>query len=923
MSGALATVSGSLRTLATAVQNVVDTDRANCLFYRGCPGNVGFGVYDNSGLSTQGSAYNFGNTAVNLTRMVGQPFANDSGNANYSCWAQAMLPAAISNLNTNKNYTVYQYVTWKNGQLNSYPAENWNTSYACPSNSFDPRTRPWYVTAVTPPMNIIIVLSTRDCASGCFAKNKAAALAVLTRCGFWNFVGVVAYDEVVIGQIPLDRATTSYLQAATSFVNSLNVSAATTSGVGVAMKAANTMLSATTTGGDPVVIWISDGTNDDANINPVTAIQLNGINPHVFPVLIGYSANTTLALPRQFACFTNSVFITLTGTMTVSQAIDNVFAAIASGINSNVIRPSEPYIDEASGLNTVSLGLVLYQNNEEDLAIPVGAVTIDVTTAFLTNYGAISQDNLVAYLLSTQVYTAISIPAAVIAKVTDDDNVCTPLVSSINYTSPQWLMLFGLWVAVSVLGMIIVALLAALLPCCTRTSCCNSYSREKAKACFRRLVLLHLVVTLPFVVLALGVGWGFVWPQYVVNQTFKQATMRVVAQTDNPFRCCDTVNCLCQEAGAYPTCSSLLASLTAGPCNIGYYCCARYCYSCNCRTTCSRRLLGEEEAEDNVSYLSDYLYDFNAQEADAKARYGVDQLHRMPGEDSSPEQNSFLEEVVGAPKLAERRVSSSRSCRTTCSTCCYCTSSVNYRRCDVVCGTCYNPAVTFTYYNELTAKQVNVSRSTTCSRDNYACVTAYYATWPAIGNTFTGFYNPLNPNDVTLDVSINQVAFGFVVFFLVMTIAVMVLSIIWTCRHCKSASAPSPPAPTADTEMKPPDTWSQSQAEVEKAEAAKVVAQVVTPAQYYAPAPVQQDPTYGQQYPPAGYPPQQQQYPPQYPPAYPAATVHYPPPSAQYPDAQGAQYPPDPILAAQQGPPPPFPMGVDPILAAQAPPPEY
>eukprot|EP00698_Gefionella_okellyi_P022042 TRINITY_DN724_c0_g1_i1.p1 TRINITY_DN724_c0_g1~~TRINITY_DN724_c0_g1_i1.p1 ORF type:complete len:910 (+),score=155.92 TRINITY_DN724_c0_g1_i1:238-2730(+) len=755
-----------------------------CLFYRGCPQNTGFGVYDDSGLDVAGSEYNFGSTLVNLTRMVHQPFANSSGSANYSCWAQAMLPAARTNLLNNKNYTAYQYVTWNNGQLDSFPAENWTNSYGCPSQSFDPRIRPWYVTAMTPPMNIILAISTKDCADGCLALNKQAAIAVLQRCGFWNFIGVIAYDVALQAQLPLMRATSSTVQSAIAFVNSLNASSSSGSSVSAAMKAANSLLTGSSTGGDPVVFWISDGSNNDASTSdPVAAIQQNTLSPHVFSVLIGKTANTTLALPRRFACRTNSVYVTVGGAVTVASAVETVFAAISTGITSDIVRPSEPYVDEASGLNTVSLGLVLNQNGPDDIPIAVGVITIDVTTAYLTNYGAITEDNLVSFLLSTQVFTSITIPSTVITAVTDDTDVCVALPTTSSYTDPTWVTLFGLWVAISVLVVIAGAVIGILGWFIGR-----GVSSVKG---LMPLLLLATVGVVLFGLLAMAIGWSTVWPQYVQASTYKQATMRMVGYSANPYRCCDIENCVCAEATSFPTCTSLLATLTAGTCSNGYYCCTRSCYSCNCRLTCYRRRLldtGEEvddmefaDTEESGAATSDA--DFALHQSQVRALYGAEQLLLpVAPQNISLAQREYVESMTGAPRLSSKR---RQVCSTICSTCCICTSSVSKRRCDVACGTCYSPVVTFGYFNQLTAQSYNVSRSSSCSRDNTACVSAYYATWPAIGNTFTAYYSPNNPYDVVLTAEVNMVAFGFTVAFLALTLLALCCIIYIVCiRVC-------------------------------------------------------------------------------------------------------------------------------------------
>eukprot|EP00698_Gefionella_okellyi_P023770 TRINITY_DN8213_c0_g1_i1.p1 TRINITY_DN8213_c0_g1~~TRINITY_DN8213_c0_g1_i1.p1 ORF type:complete len:1002 (-),score=220.64 TRINITY_DN8213_c0_g1_i1:108-3092(-) len=808
MSAALLNVSSSLRTLQSSVQSVVDTPMTTCTFYRGCPQNTGFGTYDPTGLAPAGPNYLFGNTSVNLSRMVHQPYASNAGSANYSCWSQTMLPSAIANLQAHSNFTMFQYVTWINGQLDSYPAENWTASYGCPSNSFDPRTRSWYVTAMTPPMNILIVISTKDCASGCLANAKAAALAVLARCGFWNYVGIVAYDLVVSQMLPLGRATTSYIAQAQAFVQALTPTAAGTVNVGMAMQQANGMLAGNSQQGDPVVIWLSNGSNDDQSVDPIAAIQQNSILPHVFSVLIG--TNTTNVLARRFACVTNAAYVSLSAAVTPAAAIDTVFGAVSAGIVSSVIRPSEPYIDDASGVNTVSLGLVLYQTGLDSLRVPVGVVSIDVLTSFLTNNGNITQDELVSFLLSSQVYTTIAIPSTVVNAVSNEVDVCSKVDPSgpTNYT-PLTIQLFGVWVAVSVV--------------CTLIMMISVGCRAKASHGKRRTVGTLIAVFIGMLmVVSMSVAWAVTWPQYVRNVTFKSAAMTTVAHQDNPYRCCDIVNCICQEAYMYPSCLQLQATLTAGPCNVGYYCCSRICYSCNCYTRCSRRLLTDQASGEEQTPV-----DYTQGNVDADGFALDDEVYPYaPGNMSSLHQR-YTEEMTGDYGLHELAATqpqqqplqqqpqqqsmvvraSHTTCRTICSTCCNCVYSVSFRRCDVTCGTCFNPVVTFEYFNKGLNQYVNVSRSSSCSRNDYACVLLYYSGYANIGQSVAGFYNPNNPQDIAFDVHIDMVAFGFVASFAGLSVLLFLVYTI-RCRCERSYSYEPDKAPlTSDVQQGPVPTY--------------------------------------------------------------------------------------------------------------------
>jgi len=174
------------------------------------------------------------------------------------------------------------------------------------------------------------------------------------------------------------------------------------------------------------------------------------------------------------------------------------------------------------------------------------------------------------------------------------------------------------------------------------------------------------------------------WPELVRYHNWKEAVMTVEAKEENPYRCCDIVNCECANTNA-ASCSSMKASLVEGTCGNGYYCCHRVYYECNCYTT--------------TCGSGDYRY----------------------------------------------------SCRR-CSTCSRCTSDVNNRKCEVVCGTCYTPTVTVHYSidgnNDGYDSLIQADFSDSCGRDDSSCAQNFLNEYPSIGGTFSAYYNPAKPSEI-------------------------------------------------------------------------------------------------------------------------------------------------------------------------------
>ena len=102
------------------------------------------------------------------------------------------------------------------------------------------------------------------------------------------------------------------------------------------------------------------------------------------------------------------------------------------------------------------------------------------------------------------------------------------------------------------------------------------------------------------------------------------------------------------------------------------------------------------------------------------------------------------------------------SCSTYRSVCCYCSRDVRNRHCQVVCGTCYMPTVTISYYwreNRLTSNFV-----TLCSRGSYGCSNEFFNAIGPIGSKHKGYLNPENPRDIRRS---NQYRMDFFATFLV------------------------------------------------------------------------------------------------------------------------------------------------------------
>ena len=105
--------------------------------------------------------------------------------------------------------------------------------------------------------------------------------------------------------------------------------------------------------------------------------------------------------------------------------------------------------------------------------------------------------------------------------------------------------------------------------------------------------------------------------------------------------------------------------------------------------------------------------------------------------------------------------------------------------CLVECGICYNPTVTLSYYNALLKETIYVLRGSRCLRDNYDCVTYFYDQFANVGDVWTGYYDPKNPQNIKWDISVNAGIFATTCLFGSLTVILITMFSIIACNLSK------------------------------------------------------------------------------------------------------------------------------------------
>jgi len=110
------------------------------------------------------------------------------------------------------------------------------------------------------------------------------------------------------------------------------------------------------------------------------------------------------------------------------------------------------------------------------------------------------------------------------------------------------------------------------------------------------------------------------------------------------------------------------------------------------------------------------------------------------------------------------------------STCSYCGSSVSNRKCEVKCGTCYSPTVTVSFTVDDTL--VNSAFSDSCERDDLSCADDFLDSYPDIGGTIKGYYDPTEPDSVSESVNYTDESLGSVIPPIIIIVAFVVTQVV-------------------------------------------------------------------------------------------------------------------------------------------------
>jgi hypothetical protein len=567
---------------------------STCKYYDVCDSNDMGPVVLNNHSTAFPEGFWVNTSLVGAKIVKGSTPANDINNI---CFGTKLAPVWDSYLqNDIHDALTWQYLGTGLGSFIYHPLGNYTAG--CPG-TYDPRKRPWYVSAVTGPMNLYIMIDNSNSAGVGTRVQRAVdiALGILDALSLWSFFNIGVYSSSTrMWSTTLVRASSGNVEAGREFLRSLKP--ANSSFVGVEDSLVNlfaNLESSTASSASSqchnVIVYLGGTKNDFAYTDINTVVEKNrprNSKTVVFSYVLNfYDVAAITPVYRDMACLNEGLYVVLTSQSSdaISDVIRSFTAYFGSAVNNNKVRFSEIYTDNL-GLGDILTGVKsVYTTAQKDANSPevpvlAGVYGADLLVSKLNDGGGISHDAIHAFLSSSQECPQLQASEDVLDYLRGDGSGCLALSGNSDYGSGGDLFLDKHKASYETLGAFCFLFVVVLFPVAF-------YLLDGRKARTREFAVMQtgvsLLVFIPCGIALLVYVLSSHWHDTVVVYNYRQADMTVLETVVEERRCCRITDCACAEAASnVPTCSSKMASLLEGSCNNGYYCCQTQCYSCNC-----------------------------------------------------------------------------------------------------------------------------------------------------------------------------------------------------------------------------------------------------------------------------------------------------------------------------------------------------
>eukprot|EP01083_Nonionella_stella_P187572 689514_1 len=272
-----------------------------------------------------------------------------------------------------------------NGVFRQFPGvENKKVNGAY--KNYDPRFRPWYVSAATGNKDVVILLDMSGSmkSEGRKALAKEAVVSVLNTLGSSSFVNVVAFsDEIELScfEETLVPATSRNIAALVEWVSELNPSGLTD--FELAFGKAFDILEDGMKNCQTSIIFLTDGINDDPSdlIKHRNTVDIGAV---VFSYTLGSESDTTV--PKAVADLTGGIYTHIADnddnliTTMSSYYLYYTYGGGSSNSDDDIILTS-PYLDFDTDVVMITMAIPVYM----DETYFVGVLGTDIPLSFLSD----------------------------------------------------------------------------------------------------------------------------------------------------------------------------------------------------------------------------------------------------------------------------------------------------------------------------------------------------------------------------------------------------------------------------------------------------------------------------------------------------------------------------------------------------------
>ena len=307
----------------------------------------------------------------------------------------------------------WQYLgTTVEGSFIYHPISNYTAG--CPG-TYDPRRRPWYLSAVTGPLNLVLMIDISGGVDAITRVTKAVeiGLDLLDTLSLWSFFNIGTYSSSsVMWASSLLRASRENVEAGRVYLRQLRVSNSSFVAVGDSLVVAlesldNSRATGSTSLCHDVIVYLGGTRNDFASGNVGSILSDFGSNVIIFSYVLNFlDVAASTSIYRDMACLNNGLYVVLTSTSksSIAQVTQSFISYFGSALDNRKVRFSEIYWDNL-GMGDILTGVkTLYTSalhEGYDIPIVAGVFGVDLMISEMDNEGTISHDDIHSFLGSS------------------------------------------------------------------------------------------------------------------------------------------------------------------------------------------------------------------------------------------------------------------------------------------------------------------------------------------------------------------------------------------------------------------------------------------------------------------------------------------------------------------------------------------